>query len=98
MPEFATPFDCKKSDKKFTHEEIIRSIRFSIASEFEAIQIYEQIKEAADNVHVQTILDEIIGDEKEHVGNFMHLMKLLEPTEIEHYDEGVKEATDLLEK
>ena len=97
MPEFSTPLGCKKSDKNFSHEELIRSIRFSIASEFEAIQIYEQIKEAIDNVHAQTILDEIIGDEKEHVGNFLHLMKLLEPTEIEHYDEGKKEAEKLLE-
>ena len=97
MPEFSTPKKIKNIDKKFSHEEIIRAIRFSIASEFEAIQIYEQIKESVDNAHVQTVLDEIIGDEKEHVGNFLHLMKLLAPTEIEHYDEGEKEAKKLLE-
>ena len=78
MPEFSTPKKIKNIDKKFSHEEIIRAIRFSIASEFEAIQIYEQIKESVDNAHVQTVLDEIIGDEKEHVGNFLHLMKLLQ--------------------
>ena len=49
MPEFATPYSVKKSDRKLTNEELIRAIRFSIAGEYEAIQLYEEISETIDN-------------------------------------------------
>lgn len=97
MPEFATPFSCKKSDRKLTKEELIRAVRFSIASEFEAIQLYEEIKESIDNHEAIKLLDEIAGDEKEHVGNFLHLLDILAPDERDFYEDGWKEAADVME-
>ena len=38
MPEFGTPFSGNKSDKKLTPAELIRSIRFMVAAEYEAVQ------------------------------------------------------------
>ena len=49
MPEFSTPFSIKKSDRKLSKEELVRAIRFSIADEFEAIQLYELMNEAVEN-------------------------------------------------
>lgn len=49
MPEFCTPFTVLKNDRKLTKEELIRSIRFMIAAEYEAIQLYQQTAESADN-------------------------------------------------
>lgn len=49
MPEFATPYSVKRSERKLTNEELIRAIRFSIAGEYEAIQLYEEIAETIDN-------------------------------------------------
>lgn len=49
MPEFGTPFNGNKCDRKLTREELIRAIRFSLASEYEAIQFYEQLQESIDN-------------------------------------------------
>lgn len=97
MPEFSTPYSVKKSDRKLTKEELIRAIRFSIASEYEAIQLYEEIEECIDNEDAKTLLDEIIEDEKVHVGNFLHLLKLLSPEEEEAYEEGYEEAQDILD-
>ncbi|MFO7785517.1 MAG: hypothetical protein R6V25_12870 [Desulfatiglandales bacterium] len=34
---------------KLTHEELIRAIRYSIAAEYEAIQLYMQLAESTDN-------------------------------------------------
>ncbi len=96
MPEFATPFSCKKSDRKLTHEEIIRGIRFSIASEFEAIQLYEELEESTDNENAKKLLHEIAEDEKVHVGNFLQLMKIIAPEEEKFYKEGKEEAIDVL--
>lgn len=96
MPEFATPFSGNKFDRKLTHEELVRAIRFSIASEYEAIQLYEQLADSIDNEDAKKLLDEVAGDEKEHVGNFLYLLKLLSPEEQEHYKEGIAEAQEVI--
>ncbi|MCM1265203.1 MAG: hypothetical protein NC200_03305 [Candidatus Gastranaerophilales bacterium] len=96
MPEFSTPFMGNDNDTILTHEELIRAIRFSIASEFEAIQLYEQLEESIDNEDAQKLLHEIADDEKVHVGNFLHLLKLLSSDEEKHYKEGLEEAKEIL--
>lgn len=96
MPEFATPFSCKKSDRKLTKEELIRAVRFSIASEFEAIQLYEELEESIDNEDAKRLLNEIAGDEKVHVGNFLHLLQILAPDEEDSYKEGWEEAVKVI--
>jgi len=98
MPNFCTPFSTKKSDKKLTHEELIRAIRFSIAAEYEAIQIYEEIEESIDNTDAKKLLHEIAEDEKIHAGNFSYLLKLLDPKEEEFCKKGHEEAKEILEK
>ena len=96
MPKFATPFSCKKSDRKLTKEELIRAIRFSIASEYEAIQLYEELEESIDNEDAKRLLNEIAGDEKVHVGNFLHLLNILSPDEENSYKEGCEEAIKVI--
>ncbi len=98
MPEFSTPHSVKKADTLFTESEMIRSIRFAIASEYEAIQIYEEMIENISNKDAKTIIEEIITDEKVHVGNFLQLLKILNPDEDQYYKEGYKETLELLEK
>ena len=46
MPEFSNPFNGNKCERKLTKEELIRAIRFNIASEYEAIQLYDQLAES----------------------------------------------------
>ncbi len=96
MPEFATPFRGNKNERKLTGNELIRAVRFSIASEFEAIQLYEQLKESIDNEDAKKLLKEIAGDEKVHVGNFLHLLKMLSPEEESSYKEGWDEAVKVI--
>ena len=96
MPEFSTPYSAKKSEKILNHQELVRAIRFSIAAEFEAIQLYEEISESIDNKEAKLLLDEIAEDEKVHVGNFLKLLKILAPEEKEPYKEGWEEAEQIL--
>ena len=42
LPDFRNPFDVLKNNRLLTHEELVRSIRFMVAAEFEATQLYEQ--------------------------------------------------------
>lgn len=97
MPEFSTPHSVKKSETVFTEREMIRAIRFAIASEYEAIQIYEEMAESITNKDAITIIEEIIEDEKVHVGNFLQLLRILNPEEEKYYKEGYKETLDMLE-
>lgn len=98
MPDFAEPFSVKKSERKLTHEELIRAVRFSIASEYEAIQLYEEISESIDNEDAKKLLNEIAGDEKVHVGNFSYLLNLLSPDDEKSLQQGKEEAVNILKQ
>ena len=98
MAEFSTPHSVKKSDRKLTKEELIRAVRLSIADEYEAIQVYEEIAEAIDNEKAQKILHDIAEEEKIHVGEFMYLLKILSPEEEAFYKQGRNEAKELIEE
>lgn len=82
--------------RKLTHSELVRSIRFMIAAEFEAIQLYEQLAESTDNELAHKVLMDITKEEKEHVGEFRHLLMLLAPDDEPDYEEGVHEAENYL--
>ena len=96
MPQFSSPFSGTEYKRKLSKAELVRAIRFSIAAEFEAIQIYEQLSDSIDDNNAKKLLAEIVDDEKVHVGNFMKLLYFLEPVEKEFYKEGIQEAVDLL--
>ncbi len=96
MPEFSTPFQGNKCDRKLSKEELIRAIRFSIASEFEAIQLYEQLKDSIDNTESKKLLDEIAHDERVHVGNFAYLLETLSEKDKEDFEEGIIEAKEIM--
>ena len=81
MPEFGNPFSVKKSDRKLTHNELVRSIRMMIAAEYEAVQLYQEIAESTDNVLAQKVLIDIADEEKVHAGEFLRLLHELDPNE-----------------
>lgn len=92
MPEFSPCFRGLAAKRKLTHSELVRSIRFMIAAEFEAIQLYEQLAESTDNELARKVLLDITKEEKEHVGEFRHLLMLLAPEDEADYAEGEEEA------
>lgn len=96
MPEFATPYSVKKNDRKLNNEELIRAIRFSIAGEYEAIQLYEEIAETIDNEEAKRLLNEIAGDERVHAGNLYYLLNLISPEDAKGHKEGAEEAEEII--
>jgi rubrerythrin len=94
MPEFGTPFSGKKSDRKLTPSELIRSIRFMVAAEYEAVQLYEQLAESTDNTLAKNVLIDIADEEKVHAGEFLRLLHELNPKEQGFYDAGAKEVEE----
>lgn len=92
--QFGTPFSGNISPKKLTTEETVRAIRFSIAAEYEAIQLYTQLAESIDDVYTIKVLQDISNEEKVHVGELLKVLDKLDPTEKEHYTDGWQEAED----
>lgn len=98
MPSFTDPFNVKQSDRKLTNEELIRSIRFSIAAEYEAIQFYIQLAESTDDELTQKVMRDIADEEIVHAGEFLRLLEYLNPEEKRLYDEGYREVQEMVEE
>ena len=98
MLEFSNPFTGLKNDRKLTHEELVRAIRFMIAAEYEAIQLYQQAAESTDNELAKDVLMDIADEEKEHAGEFLRLLRELEPDEEKFYKDGYEEVEEMIAK
>jgi len=98
MPDFGTPFSGLTHDRKLTHEELIRAVRFLIAAEYEAVQMYMQLAESTDNKLAIEVLKDIADEERVHAGEFLRLLKQLAPNEEKFYAEGAKEVEEEIEK
>lgn len=98
MPEFANPFSGLKKDHKLTHAELVRAIRFMIAAEYEAIQLYMQLAESTENELAIDVLKDIADEERVHAGEFLRLLKELEPDEEKFYREGAEEVEEEIKK
>ena len=98
MPEFGKPFSSLANDRKLTDEELIRSIRFMVAAEYEAIQLYMQLAESTDNELAKDVLIDIADEERVHAGEFLRLLHALDPEEQKLYDVGAKEVEEIIEE
>lgn len=98
MPEFCNPFTVKKEDRKLSHDELVRAVRFMISAEYEAIQLYQQTAESTDNKLAREVLMDIADEEKEHAGEFLRLLRELSPDEEKFYQEGYEEVEEMIAK
>jgi rubrerythrin len=97
MPEFSTPYTGMKSDRKLTTQELIRAIRYSIAAEYEATQLYMQLAESTDDKISKEILCDVADEERVHAGEFLRLLNYLAPDEMELYAKGAAEVDEIIE-
>jgi len=98
MPEFSHPFSGLANDRKLTHSELVRAIRYMIAAEYEATQIYMQLAESTDNKLAQEVLIDIADEERVHAGEFLRLLRELQPDEEDLYREGYEEVEEIIVK
>ncbi len=98
MPEFGSPFSGLANDRKLTHEELVRAIRFMVAAEYEAIQMYMQLAESTDHKLTIEVLKDIADEERVHAGEFLRLLHELDPDEAQFYAEGTEEVEEEIEK
>jgi rubrerythrin len=98
MPEFGSPFSGLAHDRKLTDEELVRAIRFMVAAEYEATQMYMQLAESTDNELAVEVLKDIANEELVHAGEFLRLLRELAPDEVKLYAQGAAEVEAEIEK
>jgi rubrerythrin len=94
MPEFGSPFSGLALDRKVTKSELVRAIRFMVAAEYEAIQLYMQLAESTDDPLAKEVLIDIANEERVHAGEFLRLLYHLDPEEEEYYKDGFEEVEE----
>ena len=92
MPQFGSPFSELANSRKLTDQELVRAIRFMVAAEYEATQMYMQLAESTDNKLAVEVLKDIADEERVHAGEFLRLLRELAPDEEKFYAEGAKEV------
>lgn len=98
MPEFGSPFSGMKAGRTLTKDELVRAIRFMVAAEYEAVQLYMQLAESTDDRLAKEVLIDIADEERVHAGEFLRLLKHLAPDEEKFYNEGTDEVEEIMEK
>jgi rubrerythrin len=98
MPEFGTAFSGLANARMLTHEELVRAIRFMVAAEYEAIQLYMQLAESTDHELAKEVLVDVADEERVHAGEFLRLLHELAPDEKGFYDEGAEEVEEEIGK
>jgi len=98
MPDFGHPFSGLAKDRKLNDRELIRAIRFMVSAEYEAIQLYMQLAESTGNKLAIEVLTDIADEERVHAGEFLRLLKELDPDEEKFYAEGAGEVEEEIEK
>lgn len=98
MPEFGSPKTVLEFDKPLNDVELVRAIRFFVAAEYEAVQMYTQVANATSNEAAKAVLKSISDEEVVHAGEFDALLAKLSPDDHLKHQEGVTEAAELMGK
>lgn len=96
MPDFGTALNAMNSSRKLTRDELVRAVRFMVAAEYEAVQIYMQVADSTDDELAKKVLKDVSDEELVHAGEFLRLLKHLAPDEERKYEEGYKEVEEMM--
>lgn len=93
--DFSNPFGTMVPGK-MNAGELARAIMQDIAAELDAVAVYQAHIDATDDERAKKMLAHIRDDEKEHVGEFLALLELLDPRQAEYIKKGQVELAELL--
>ncbi|MGD0328104.1 MAG: demethoxyubiquinone hydroxylase family protein [Minisyncoccia bacterium] len=88
-----TPFDLKNIKKEDVVKEILR---VGIIAELDAINLYEQLAAATAQEDVKKVFQDIVKEEKTHVGEFQTMLLREDKEQVVELEDGKKEVSELL--
>lgn len=81
--------------RKLSREEIVGALRLAVITELDAINMYLQLARAIDIEEVRKVFEEVAREEKTHVGEFLAVLKSLDPEQVEELRKGAEEVREL---
>ncbi len=81
----------KEIDLRMADAELVR---LGLIAELDAVSLYEQLATHAKDPLLKKVFMEIAREEKEHVGEFLELLKRLDPEQIKALDTGAEEVRE----
>ena len=96
MAEFANPFQ-GNCNRKLSKDELIQAVRIDIASELEAMYLYDAHAMATDDPLVKAVLEDIRDEEKAHAGELLALLRYLDPKTADLIFDGHGEVREKME-
>lgn len=97
MPTFANPY-VGNVDKKMSKGELAQALRLDIASELEAIFLYDAHARATTDPLAKKVLLDIRDEEVEHIGELMTLMRYLDPNTDQLLADGQQEVLEMMQE
>ncbi|ABP49822.1 MULTISPECIES: family 1 encapsulin nanocompartment shell protein [Pyrobaculum] len=82
-------------DRKLSSGEIADSLRLAIMAELDAISLYLQLARLIDDERVRKVFEDIAKEEKTHFGEFLALLKHIDPEQVEQLKAGLIEVGEL---
>ncbi len=82
----------KEFDSRISDAELAR---IGLIAELDAINLYEQLAFLARDPLVRKVFLDIAKEEKEHVGEFLELLKRLDKEQVEALEEGAEEVKEM---
>ena len=84
---------------KVSQEDINKEIaRIGMIAELDAVNLYEQLAQMAQDETLKKILLDIAKEEKTHIGEFETLLHKLDKEQVEETEKGKKEVEELTEQ
>ena len=81
--------------KKFSKDELAEALRLAIIAELDAVNLYLQFARSIEDERFRKVFEDIAKEEKTHVGEFLTLLKTLDPEQVEELASGKKEVEEL---
>jgi rubrerythrin len=97
MAEFANPF-VANIPREMTPVELAAALRIDIAGELEAIHLYRAHAAATSDPLVKKVLLDIAGEETEHCGELLALVRYLNPDVAKELAEGEGEVKEMMQE
>jgi len=81
--------------RRFSREELAQALRLAIIAELDAINLYVQLAGASDDPLVRKVFMDVAKEEKTHVGEFLSLLKRIDPEQVRELEAGEEEVREL---
>ncbi len=88
------PINLEGIEKGDIDKEVLRA---AIIAELDAINLYEQMANLAQDKNIKAVLEDVAKEEKTHVGEFQTMLLKLDQEQVEELQAGKKEVEEMTE-